>query len=142
MIQADSGVVSGVPLVSDEEEQLTVSQQDPRHQQRVALMQAVFAASFGGETTHEEARQVIEQFANLDQTIAAAAPERPLSEINKVDLAVLRVIVFESEWKKTPKKVLINEAVELAKEFGSESSPRFINGVLATIFELPTSDPD
>lgn len=127
------------PIVSDDEEQQTVSEQDPRHQQRAALMQEIFAWGFGTQPTTPEAVELVEMMAEVDTAIAAAAPERPLSEINKVDLAVLRVIVFESKWKKTPKKVLVNEGVELAKEFGSESSPRFVNGVLATIFQLPAS---
>jgi N utilization substance protein B len=50
-----------------------------------------------------------------------------------VDLAILRLIVWEAHHKNTPKKVLIDEAVELAKEFGSDSSPRFVNGVLGQL---------
>lgn len=69
----------------------------------------------------------------LDQTIATVATERPLSEINKVDLAILRLIVFEWKEKQTPPKVLINEAVELAKQFGTDSSPKFVNGVLGKL---------
>ncbi len=117
---------------------------DPRHQRRIELMQHMFAYSF--HTAEDDFRiqfaeepEIIDLISNceeLDTEIQAAAPERPLLDINKVDLAILRLIVFESKRKKTPKKVLINEGIELAKEFGTDSSPRFINGVLAHIFGL------
>ncbi|HYD34541.1 MAG TPA: transcription antitermination protein NusB [Vitreimonas sp.] len=112
---------------------------DPRHQKRIAMMQALFAFSFHqspSDDSFTDIAEIIEVLPELDQEIQSTAPERPLSEINKVDLAILRLIVFESKRKKTPKKVLINEAVELAKEFGTDSSPRFVNGVLAHLFAV------
>ena len=69
----------------------------------------------------------------IDAEITKHAPERPLAEINKVDLAIMRLIIFESQAEKTPKKVLVDEAVELAKEYGSETSAKFVNGVLGKI---------
>lgn len=83
--------------------------------------------------------RIIESLPEIDALIAAAAPERPLTEVNKVDLAIMRMTVFESMHKETPKKVLLNEAIELAKSFSSEHSPGFINGVLAKII-LQDSD--
>ena len=80
-----------------------------------------------------EIEQLLAQVKTIDAKLQQYAPERPLTEINQVDLAILRVIVWEAMTKKTPVKVLINEAVELAKEFGSDSSPRFINGVLGKL---------
>ena len=77
--------------------------------------------------------QLIRQLEQTDQLISQVATERPLSDINKVDLAVLRLIVFEWKQKKTPPKVLINEGVELARTFGTENSYRFVNGVLGKI---------
>jgi transcription antitermination protein NusB len=117
---------------------------DPRHQKRVALMQQLFAYSFGDTLdefttqfeSQEDLQAIITDIPELDKVIQQAAPERPLIEINKVDLAILRLIMFESNHKKTPKKVLINEGIELAKEYGTESSPRFVNGVLAKLFAL------
>ncbi len=113
---------------------------DPRHEKRVEQMQLLFAYTFydpntAVQTENEFAliQPIIDELAQLDALIQQNAPERPLSEINKVDLAVLRLIVFESKHKKTPVKVLINEAVELAKEFGGETSPKFVNGVLGKL---------
>jgi len=71
----------------------------------------------------------------LDKKIGNAAPTWPIDKLNKIDLAILRLAVFELSNKSTPPKVVIDEAVELAKEFGSEASPSFINGVLGTIFK-------
>ena len=84
--------------------------------------------------------QVLAEKEKLDQLVISVAPERPVSEINRVDLAILRLILFESEHKETPKKVLINEAVELAKEFGTESSPKFVNGVLGKLLIQDNND--
>ena len=115
--------------------------EDPRHIRRASFMQQVFAYSFYDTfelqqkyiAEHPELQEIVPMFAEIDGLVQQFAPERPLPQINKVDLAILRSIVFE--WKKTqtPPKVLIDEAVELAKEFGTESSPRFVNGVLAQI---------
>lgn len=113
---------------------------DPRHQHRIAVMQGLFSRSFGQETPEEETpkvvaivTEIIAKLEELDAKIKQFAPERPLSDINQVDLAILRLIVFESNYTKTPVKVLINEAVELAKEFGTDGSPRFVNGVLGQL---------
>lgn len=108
---------------------------DPRHQKRIHVMNLLFAYSFReGEEPEAEISKIVEQIKDLDLIIQKIAPERPLTEINRVDLAILRQTVFESKHKKTPKKVLINEAVELAKEFGSENSAKFINGALSQFF--------
>ena len=69
----------------------------------------------------------------IDSVITKAAPDWPIEQMNKVDLAVLRTILLESLVKKTPKKVLIDEAVEIAKNFSSDSSSRLVNGVLGKI---------
>lgn len=119
---------------------------DPRHQNRVELMELLFAFSFyepeefeklfaGQKSRLEDLLQYLEE---IDEAITKHAPERPLTEINKVDLAILRLSVYEDAFVKTPKKVIINEAVELAKEFGSENSPKFVNGVLGKML-LPES---
>jgi len=73
----------------------------------------------------------------LDVMISKYAPEWPLDQISPIDRNILRLGLFElllySE--QTPPKVVINEAVELAKEFGGEKSGKFINGVLGKVFE-------
>jgi len=105
-------------------------------------MQDLFACTFNKENTQtclEEKPDdstvvaIIKNIDAIDDKIRQAAPERPLSEINRVDLAILRLIVHESESKNTPKKVLLNEAIELAKYFSADNSPGFVNGVLAKI---------
>ncbi|MCA9372829.1 N utilization substance protein B [Candidatus Woesebacteria bacterium] len=83
--------------------------------------------------------KLLRSLDRLDQKIAQAATERPLAEVNKIDLAILRLLVFESEEKETPPKVLINEGVELAKTFGSESSSKFVNGVLGKLIVVETT---
>lgn len=120
---------------------------DPRHQRRIEIVQALFAYGFYDEQNQPsfdpDQKALIEDILNeipeLDAEIQPIAPERPLHDINRVDLAILRSIVFESKHKKTPKKVLIDEAVELAKELGSESSPKFVNGVLGQML-LPDEE--
>jgi N utilization substance protein B len=72
----------------------------------------------------------------LDVVIAKYAPEWPLEQIAAVDRNILRIAVWEfAGTQETPVKVAINEAVELAKFFGSDSAPRFVNGVLGSLAE-------
>jgi len=74
--------------------------------------------------------------AGLDRLIAASAPEWPVNELAVIDRNILRLAIWEFAFSgETPLKVAINEAVELAKLFGSDSAPRFINGVLGTLAE-------
>lgn len=72
----------------------------------------------------------------LDAIIQPIAPEWPLSQIARIDLVILRIALFEltTLTDKVPPKVAINEAVELAKAFGSDNSSKFINGVLGTAY--------
>lgn len=88
----------------------------------------------------EFARQIIfgvlPRTATLDQIIARYAPEWPLDQIAAIDRNILRMALWEfAVYHETPLKVAINEAVELAKQFGSDSAPRFINGVLGALAE-------
>ncbi|MCL5611271.1 MAG: transcription antitermination factor NusB [Chloroflexi bacterium] len=72
----------------------------------------------------------------LDQIIAKYAPEWPLDQIAAIDRNILRVACWEFAVQgETPVKVAINEAVELAKMYGSDSAPRFVNGVLGSLVE-------
>jgi N utilization substance protein B len=81
-------------------------------------------------------RGVAKTAKDLDAQLAPVAPEWPLDQIALVDHEILRMAAYElSQMTKiTPPKVAINEAVELAKAFGSENSSRFINGVLGTLW--------
>ncbi len=80
---------------------------------------------------------ILGNWDKLNKLIVSGAPEWPLNQINIIDRNILRIGIFEllfSDAKEVPPKVAINEAVELAKTFGGESSRRFVNGVLGTIF--------
>lgn len=90
------------------------------------------------EAQYEFARLLttgVRQFADrLDALIAEHAPEWPLEQVAVIDRNILRLALWEvAVYQKTPLKVGINEAVELAKAFGTESSPRFVNGVLGSL---------
>ena len=89
------------------------------------------------EFVYELTHKVVENIETLDKALAPMAPEWPISAIAAVDRNVLRIGLYElSECQDTvPPKVAINEAVELAKAFGSDSSSRFVNGVLGTAFK-------
>ena len=78
---------------------------------------------------------VVDAAKELDEFLTPIAPEWPIADIAAIDRNVLRMGVYELEQKEVPPKVAINEAVELAKAFGSESSSRFVNGVLGTAFK-------
>ena len=80
---------------------------------------------------------VIEHQSEIDGLIIEAAPEWPLEQVAKVDKNVLRVAIFEMLYdpeEDVPPRVSINEAIEVGKTFGSESSPKFINGVLGSVY--------
>jgi N utilization substance protein B len=80
---------------------------------------------------------VIKNKKIIDQLIEKSAPEWPIAQINIIDRNVLRLGIFElvfGDHQAVPPKVAINEAIEIAKAFGSNSSGRFINGVLGTIY--------
>lgn len=82
----------------------------------------------------------LEHQAVLDVFIHRYAPEWPLEQMAYIDRNILRMAIFEFAVDgQTPVKVAINEAVELAKAFGSDSAPRFVNGVLGTLVEHKAS---
>ncbi len=77
---------------------------------------------------------VLLRTTDLDQLIAKYAPEWPFEQVAAIDRNILRIALWEfAIFHETPIKVAINEAVELAKEFGSDSAPRFVNGVLGAL---------
>lgn len=82
------------------------------------------------------AQNVAKQANQLDARIQPIAPEWPIKQISAIDRAILRMSVYELEnlGDEVPPKVVINEAVELAKSFGSDNSSKFVNGVLGTIY--------
>lgn len=83
---------------------------------------------------HEIVLGVLPIIPQLDEFIAEHAPEWPLDQVAIVDRNILRIALWEiAVDEQTPMKVAINEAVELAKIYGSDSAPRFINGVLGSL---------
>lgn len=95
-----------------------------------------FAPDFSDQGFSEAIiKGVMDHQADIDATITKYAPEWPLEQITIVDRNVLRIGVFELMFSKdVPPKVAINEAIEVAKGFGGESSGKFVNGVLGAIF--------
>jgi N utilization substance protein B len=126
-----------------------------RHQARVLALQALFELDTVGHppsqtiarTAQETgARQDVQDFAKelvegvlkhqqtIDKAIQDTAPAWPLDQVAAVDRNILRLAIYEILIdNKVPMRAAINEAVELAKEFGGESSPKFVNGVLGSI---------
>lgn len=99
-------------------------------------MQELFAWDFNGVNalSSENARKIKSHLSKIDEEISKAAPAWPIEKINKVDLAVLRLAVYELLYQKdVPPKVTVDEAIELAKDYGSDSSSSFVNGVLGKL---------
>ncbi len=81
---------------------------------------------------------VVQHISDIDKVIEKAAPEWPVDQITIVDRNILRIGLYEllySKKEEVPPKVAINESIELAKSFGGESSGRFVNGVLGTVYK-------
>jgi transcription antitermination protein NusB len=110
---------------------------DPRHKKRQKIIRELFSWSF---LPHQElsskTKNILKKSEDIDKEIKLSAPKWPISKINKIDLAILRLAVYELKYNpQLPTKVAINEAVELGKEYGSENSPSFINGVLGDVYD-------
>ncbi len=91
-----------------------------------------------GSFAHRLAKNILEKKGEIDVIIERAAPEWPLSQISVVDRNVLRMGLYELlfvDRSEVPAKVAINEAIELAKAFGGETSSKFVNGVLGTVYK-------
>jgi len=126
-----------------------------RRRARAAVLQALYELDF---TDHEAKSTIAARFEErplpeaaqdfarslaigvqayriyLDSVVGELAPEWPIEQIAAVDRNVLRIAIYELLFEPDiPPKVAINEAVELAKMFGGESSPRFVNGVLGSL---------
>ncbi len=113
---------------------------DPRHEARVDAVKALFEISFRPKLNVKQSplvREVLEKREEIDKIIEASAPSWPLEQIAPIDLSVLRLAIFEllHKEKKEPYKVIVDEAVEIAKQYGDKSSPSFVNGVLGTVIK-------
>ena len=108
---------------------------DPRHQERITRVQALFAHSYNTAPV-DSIDQIIKHLESIDEKIHTAAPERPLKDVSRIDLAILRNATYELLYDKdTPSKVVVDEAVEIGKTYGAESTSSFVNGVLGTILK-------
>ncbi len=110
---------------------------DPRHLKRIANIQALFAWSCGNNApVTEDTPEIIKIIPEIDQMIQTNAPKWPIDKINRVDLNILRYALWELLYfKKNPTKVVIDEVIEIAKEYGTDTSSSFINGVIGTILK-------
>lgn len=126
---------------------------DARHEKRIQIIQNLFAKSFS--VAEDKAELPNEQYADItsdifhnkekiDEIISTHAPKYPLEKIARIDLCILRLAVYELVIdKKEPLKVVINEAVELAKEMGNDRSFAFVNAVLgAVVSAIKTDTPE
>lgn len=127
-----------------------------RHLSRIISMQSIYEWDFRPELDIKKIikrnienfkedcdKEFIQEIINgitknlkqIDRIIGQSAPEWPVEQIAVIDKTILRIAVYELIFKKeVPPKVVINEAVELAKSYGSENSSKFVNGVLGTLF--------
>lgn len=88
------------------------------------------------ELETKRVENILDNLADIDKLISEAAPTWPINKINKIDLSILRQAIYELIIEKDiPPKVVIDEAVELSKQYGSESSSGFVNGVLGTLIQ-------
>ncbi len=114
------------------------SRNDPRHQRREHLIQLLFEWEFRKNVEGAaELEPILAQLETIDAYIKEAAPQWPLDQIAPVDLAILRHGVWELLFAdhELPEKVVLDESIELAKEYGGENSPSFINGVMGTVLK-------
>lgn len=115
---------------------------DKRHQRRVDIIQKLFSYTFEGISESEIAASdsdlkiIISHIKDIDEKIQIHAPRYPITDIARVDLSILRLGIYELLYEKNnPPKVVIDEAVRLAKEYGNERSYSFVNGVLGSVLK-------
>jgi len=109
---------------------------DPRHKKRQKLVEELFKGDFLPQQMSQKAKEILSKKDILDTHIASAAPEFPIEKINKTDLAILRLAVYELfVQKEAPPKVIADEAIELAKEYGTESSSSFVSGAVGALLK-------
>ncbi len=135
-----------------------------RHRARIAAMQVLFELDLAdhpidraiqcrldeeplpaeaAEFMQRLVKGVLETSPTLDRVIEQAAPNWPIYQMPAIEKAILRLAIWElcfDQQDPAPPRAVINEAVELAKHFGSENSSRFVNGVLGTVVSLHRPD--
>jgi N utilization substance protein B len=121
----------------------TLFEWDSAHAEEADVILARNVEEFGGDDTDKPFMEslltgVLAKQADLDLVIGKAAPDWPIDKIAPVDRNILRIGLFEllfADRTQVPAKVAINEAIELAKVFGGDSSGRFVNGVLGAVYK-------
>ena len=109
---------------------------DPRHKKRQKAVEDLFKLEFHKQPVSDYTKEILSHVDFIDTEITKAAPEFPIEKINRIDLAILRLSFYELLIDKSqPPKVIIDEAIELAKEYGGEKSPKFINGALGKMIK-------
>lgn len=95
------------------------------------------------EFIYDVTKGVLKHQAELDEKIQIMAPDWPIEQVARIDRNVLRMGIFELIYdsNNVPPKVAINEAIELAKSFGSDNSSKFVNGVLGTAYKTLVEEP-
>lgn len=109
---------------------------DPRHLKRESVVKELFSWGFTNtfKSKLTDTKEIIRNLNRIDKEIEKGAPSWPISQINRIDLAILRLAVFELIIRKdVPFKVVVDEAVEMAKKYGSDASSGFVNGALGNI---------
>ena len=112
------------------------------HEYTQALGWLLDNASLPEETAdfiRELVSKVLDNKDTVDEVIQRFAPAWPLQQMALVDRNILRLAVYEILFQAVPAKVAINEAVELAKSFGTDNSPKFVNGVLGSVYSELTN---
>ncbi len=129
-----------------------------RHLSRTISLQTLFAWDFNGKKDGDIEKIIVDNFSNfapnfddggfvrdlvfgvrdhyaeIDPYIIKYATEWPLNQITVIDRNILRLGIFELLYTKTPPRVVINEAIEVAKSFGGDASGKFVNGVLGSLY--------
>ncbi len=118
-----------------------------RRMSRIQTLQLLFESDLRDSYNEEDDNNISTEFTNLlitgikkniidiDKNIKKYAPDWPINQMPIIDKNILRVAIYEIIYEDAIPKVIANESVELAKLFGSESSPKFINGVLGSLIE-------
>lgn len=113
---------------------------DKRHLKRQKTVEDLFKIAFHKQRVGADTSKILENLKEIDEYIQKAAPQFTIEKINKVDLAILRLAIYELFVEKSvPPRVIIDEAIELAKEYGGETSPGFINGALGKLIKNDTN---
>lgn len=119
----------------------SVPEDDTDEEGNSEVIHEVKVAEKDQEELQKRVDEIIAKIPDLDEKISAATEGWAIKRIGRVELTILRLALYEMKYDENiPEKVAINEAVEVAKKFGGDESPAFINGVLAKLVEDKPAD--